>query len=50
MAPAHSFAPFTFLALEQRLAAITGQRIDLISAAALKPYIGERVRAEAIQL
>jgi hypothetical protein len=32
------------------LAAITGLRVDLVSAAALKPYIGERVRAEAIAL
>jgi predicted nucleotidyltransferase len=40
----------SFLALEERLAAITGCRIDLVSAAALKPYIGERVRAEAVAL
>jgi predicted nucleotidyltransferase len=40
----------SFLALEERLGAITGLRIDLVSAAALKPYIGERVRAEAINL
>jgi predicted nucleotidyltransferase len=39
-----------FLALEERLAAITGLRIDLVSAAALKPYMGERIRAEAIAL
>ena len=39
-----------FLALEARLAAITGLRIDLVSAAALKPYIGEHIRAEAIAL
>lgn len=37
-----------FLALEDQLAAITGVRIDLVSAAALKPHIGERVRAEAV--
>jgi predicted nucleotidyltransferase len=29
---------------------ITGLRVDLVSAAALKPYIGERVRTEAIAL
>ena len=40
----------SFLALEERLAAITGLRIDLVSAASLKPYIGERVRAEAVAL
>ena len=40
----------SFLALETRLAAITGLRVDLVSVAALKPYIGERVRAEAIAL
>ena len=39
-----------FLALEERLAVITGLRIDLISSAALKPRIGERVRAEAVTL
>jgi predicted nucleotidyltransferase len=39
-----------FLALEERLAAITGLRVDLVSAAALKPYIGRRVRAEAVTL
>ena len=38
----------SFLALEDKLATITGMRIDLVSAAALKPYIGERVRAEAL--
>ena len=40
----------SFLALEERLATITGLRVDLVSTAALKPYIGERVRAEAIAL
>jgi predicted nucleotidyltransferase len=40
----------SFLALEQRLATLTGLPIDLVSAAALKPHIGERVRAEAIAL
>jgi predicted nucleotidyltransferase len=39
-----------FLALEEKLSAITGLRVDLVSAAALKPYIGERIRAEAIAL
>ena len=40
----------SFLALEERLATITGLRIDLVSAAALKPYIGEHIRAEAVAL
>ena len=40
----------SFLALEARLAAITGLRVDLVSAAALKPYIGGRIRAEAVPL
>jgi uncharacterized protein len=40
----------SFLALEDRLATITGLRVDLMSAAALKPYIGEHVRAEAVAL
>jgi predicted nucleotidyltransferase len=39
-----------FLALEERLASITGLRIDLVSVAALKPRIGEHVRAEAVTL
>jgi predicted nucleotidyltransferase len=38
----------SFLALEERLAAITGLRVDLVSAASLKPYIGERIRTEAV--
>ncbi len=40
----------SFLALEERLAEITGLRVDLVSAAALKPYIGAHVRAEAVPL
>ena len=40
----------SFLALEEKLAAITGLRVDLVSAASLKPYIGARVRTEAIVL
>ena len=37
-----------FLALETRLSTLTGLRVDLVSAASLKPYIGQRVRAEAV--
>lgn len=40
----------SFLALEQRLGALTGLRVDLVSDAALKPYIGAHVRAEAVPL
>jgi predicted nucleotidyltransferase len=40
----------SFLALEARLAEITGLRVDLVSAGGLRPYIGERIRAEAIRL
>ena len=40
----------SFLALEERLAAITGLPIDLVSEAALKPYMGKQIRAEAIPL
>ncbi|MCX7382295.1 MAG: nucleotidyltransferase family protein [Alphaproteobacteria bacterium] len=39
-----------FLALEERLGRLTGLRIDLVSAAALKPHIGARIRAEAVAL
>jgi uncharacterized protein len=39
-----------FLALEERLSTLTGLHVDLVSAAALKPYMGERVRAEAVTL
>jgi len=39
-----------FLALEAHLSAITGLRVDLVSAAALKPHIGARIRAEAVPL
>jgi predicted nucleotidyltransferase len=47
---AQSVALSSFLALEERLATITGLRTDLVSVVALKPYIGERVRAEAVTL
>jgi predicted nucleotidyltransferase len=40
----------SFLALEQRLAEITGLGVDLVSDAALKPYMGKRIRTEAIPL
>jgi hypothetical protein len=37
-----------FLALEETLADMTGRRVDLVSSRALKPHIGQRVRAEAV--
>ena len=37
-----------FLALEDELAVLAARRVDLVSAAALKPHIGRRVRAEAV--
>ena len=40
----------SFHALEQRLAEITGLRVDLVSDAALKPYMGKHIRAEAVTL
>jgi predicted nucleotidyltransferase len=38
----------SFLALKERLAVITGLRVDLVSEAALKPYMGKHIRAEAV--
>jgi predicted nucleotidyltransferase len=40
----------SFLALEDRLSELTGLKVDLVSAASLKRFIGERVRAEAVPL
>jgi predicted nucleotidyltransferase len=40
----------SFLALEERLAAITGLRVDLVSETALKSYMGKHIRAEAVTL
>lgn len=40
----------TFLALEEALSAAVGRRIDLVSRAALKPYMGRRVLAELVPL
>lgn len=41
---------FMFLELEDELARLAGRRVDLVSRAALKPYIGRRILAEAIPL
>ena len=40
----------SFLALEERLALLTGLRVDLVPGAALKPIIGIRIRTEAVVL
>jgi predicted nucleotidyltransferase len=47
---ARPIALSAFLALEDRLAELTGRRVDLVSRAALKPYIGRRVMREAVRL
>ena len=41
---------FSFLDLEEELARLTGRRIDLVTRAALKPHIGQRILAEAVPL
>ena len=41
---------FAFLALEDALAGLAGRRVDLVSRAALKHYIGRRILAEAVPL
>jgi hypothetical protein len=41
---------FAFLELEDELARLSGRRVDLVSRAALKHYIGQRIRAEAVPL
>jgi hypothetical protein len=39
-----------FLALEDALSALAHRRVDLVTRAALKPYIGRRVLDEAVVL
>jgi predicted nucleotidyltransferase len=41
---------FAFLELEDELARLSGRRVDLVSRAALRHYIGQRIRAEAVPL
>jgi predicted nucleotidyltransferase len=41
---------FAFLALEDELAELAGRRVDLVSRAALKRHIGQRILAEAVPL
>jgi len=40
----------SFLALERQLGVITALSVDLVSTAALKPYIGARIREEAVTI
>lgn len=44
----HPIPLSSFLALEEQLSDLTSLRVDLVSADALKPYIGQHVRAEAV--
>lgn len=37
-----------FLALETRLSALTGRRVDLVSRPSLKPFIGAQILEEAV--
>ena len=37
-----------FLALEERLSAITGRSVELVSRRALKPFIGSHILREAV--
>jgi predicted nucleotidyltransferase len=37
-----------FLALEAELSRLSGRRVDLVSSAALKPYIGQHIQREAV--
>ncbi len=41
---------FAFLALEEKLAALAGRRVDLVSRMALKRHMGRRILAEAMPL
>jgi predicted nucleotidyltransferase len=41
---------FAFLALEAALAGLAGRRVDLVSRAAPKRHIGQRILAEAVPL
>jgi uncharacterized protein len=39
-----------FLALEEALSALAKRRVDLVTRAALRPYIGRRVLGESVTL
>ena len=40
---------FDFIGLQQRLCAVLGRRVDLVTRAALKPRIRDRVLQEAVR-
>src|SRR5271163_4583703 len=46
----HPIDLFAFLALEEELADLAGRRVDLVSRAALKPHLGQRILAELVPL
>ena len=41
---------FAFLALEEALAGLAGRRVDLVSRAALRRHMGQRILAESVPL
>ncbi len=41
---------FAFLALEAELAGLAGRRVDLVTRAALKRHMGQRILAESVPL
>ena|SRR3990172_11425480 len=41
---------FKFLELEERLGELLGAKVDLVTKAALKPYIGRRILDEVVRL
>jgi len=41
---------FAFLALEEELAGLAGRRVDLVSRASLKRYMGRRILAGSVPL
>ena len=41
---------FAFLALEEELAKLAARRVDLVSRAALKRHMGQRILAESVPL
>ncbi len=41
---------FSFLALEEALAALSGKRVDLVTRRALKPFIGRNILRDLVPL
>jgi predicted nucleotidyltransferase len=46
----HPIDLFAFLALEEERADLAGRRVDLVSRAALKRHLGQRILAELVAL